>query len=152
VKRIPAGTSVRHVVAVEERMTVDFEQPEPGLGKLHGVYATYWLGRHFEMVSRKLTLPYLEEHDEGIGFELAIKHLAPTVPGMSVELEARFLRLRGNRVYCACRAVNSLGDLVGEGRTTQVILARDALAARLARLRERAEADPGQSSTSSSSR
>jgi fluoroacetyl-CoA thioesterase len=143
------GTSVLHVVTVEERMTVDFEQPEPGLGKLHDVYATYWLGRHFELVSRKLTLPYLEEHDEGIGFELSVRHLAPTLPGMSVELEARFLRRRGTRVYCACRAVNSLGDLVGEGRTTQVILAREELTGRLARLRERAGAAPGQSSRSS---
>jgi hypothetical protein len=41
---------------------------------------------------------------------------------------------------------------VGQGRTTQVILARDELAGRLERLRERAGAAPGQSSRSSSSR
>lgn len=119
-------------------MTVDFGQREPGLGKLHEVYATYWLAKHFELVSRKLTLPYLGEHEEGVGFEVSVRHLAPTLPGMSVALEARLDRVEGNRVYALCRAVNSLGDLVGEGSTTQVILDQSELERRFARLRERA--------------
>jgi fluoroacetyl-CoA thioesterase len=152
VREIPSGTGARHVVVVDEAMTVDFEQPEPGLGRLHPVYATYWLARHFELVSRKLTLPFLEEEDEGIGFELSVRHLAPTLPGMSVELEARFVRRRGNRIYCDCRAVNSLGDLAGEGTTTQVVLPKPELGGRLARLRERAREARSQSSSSRSSR
>jgi fluoroacetyl-CoA thioesterase len=137
VRSIPPSTRASHLITVTDAMTVDFEQPDPGLGRLHRVYATYWMAKHFELVSRKLTLPFLEEHDEGIGFELSVRHLAPALPGMKVELEARLQRVEGNRVFVACRAVSSLGDLIGEGSTTQVILSKDALARRFARLRHR---------------
>lgn len=136
VKDIPAATVARHRLEVSEAMTVDFEQSQPGLGKLHPVYATYWLAKHFELVSRKLTLPYLEEHEQGIGFELSVRHLAPALPGTEVELEAELLRVDGNRLYCRCRAT-ARGELIGEGSTTQVILPRSELKRRFASLRER---------------
>jgi fluoroacetyl-CoA thioesterase len=63
--------------------------------------------------------------------------LAPTLPGMSVELEATLERVEGSRLIMTCRAVNSLGDLVGEGGTTQVIVDRSELARRFALLRGR---------------
>lgn len=129
-------------------MTVDFEQSEPGLGKLHPVYATYWLAKHFELVSRKLTLPYLDEGETGIGFELSVRHLAPTLPGMAVEVEAVFSGLEGNRVFAQCRAVNSLGDVIGEGSTTQVILGERALQARFEAVRRRLDDDQSSSSRS----
>ena len=135
-KEIAAATIARHRVEVTEAMTVDFEQSQPGLGKLHRVYATYWLAKHFELVSRKLTLPYLEEHEEGIGFELSVRHLAPVLPGTEVELEAELLRVEGARIYCRCRATASSG-LIGEGSTTQVILPRSELERRFDSLRER---------------
>lgn len=122
---------------VEERMTVDFEQSEPGLGKLHRVYATYWLARHFELVGRKLSLPFLDEDEEGIGFELSVRHLAPALPGTALELEARHASTNGNRLYCECRARDEFGELVGEGSTTQVILERSALEERFERLGSR---------------
>lgn len=124
-------------------MTVDFEQPEPGLGRVHGVYATYWLARHFELVSRKLSLPFLEEHEEGIGFELTVRHLAPALPGTAIDLQARHVATEGNRLHCECRARSSFGELLGEGRTTQVILDRSVLEERFERLRARSRADGG---------
>lgn len=134
---IPTGTRAEHTIEVSPEMTVDFGQQEPGLGKLHEVYATYWLAKHFELVSRKLTLPYLGEREEGIGFEVSARHLAPTLPGMSVALEARLDRVEGNRVHALCRAVNSLGELVGVGSTTQVVLDRGELEQRFASVRGR---------------
>lgn len=136
-KPIPAGYRMSHSLVIDEEMTVDFQQQEPGLGRVHQVYATYWLGKHFELVSRKLTLPFLEEDDAGIGFELEVRHLASALPGMLVELEACYLRSDGNRLFVACTATSQLGDLIGEGNTTQVIMPKGKLEARFARLRER---------------
>ena len=118
-------------------MTVDFEQAEPELGKLHPVYATYWLTKHMELVSRKLILPFLEENEEGIGFEVSVKHLASALPGMEVRLTAQHLRTEKGRIYARCEAFNELGDKVGEGATTQVVLDRERLGAGFAALRER---------------
>ncbi len=136
-KPIPEGTTATHALTVSEAMTVDFEQAEPELGKLHPVYATYWLTKHMELVSRKIILPFLEPFEEGVGFEVSIKHLASALPGMEVRLEARYLRTEKNRVYASCEAFNELGDRVGEGTTTQVVLERKRLEAGFERLQER---------------
>lgn len=139
-KAIPDGYEATFEVTVTEAMTVDFEQDDPRLGRLHPVYATYWLTKHAELVSRKIILPFLEAGDEGIGHEVRIRHLASALPGMRVKLTARFVRREGNRVVADVRAVSELGDVVGEGATTQVVLPHEKLARGLAALRERWEA------------
>ena len=120
-------------------MTVDFEQGEPELGRLHPVYATYWLTKHMELVSRKIILPFLEADEEGIGFEVSVKHLASALPGMMVRLAAEHLKTEGNRIFVRCRALNELGDVIGEGATTQVVMKRERLERGFAKLRERWE-------------
>jgi len=136
-RAIPAGFEARFTLTVTDAMTVDFEQDQPGLGRLHPVYATYWLTRHAELASRKIILPFLEDGEEGIGFEVRIRHVASALPGMRVTLTARLREQAGNRVYADVSAVNELGDVVGEGATTQVILPRRALETGFERLRAR---------------
>ena len=138
-KKVPEGYTAAHTLTVTEAMTVDFEQDDPTLGKLHPVYATYWLTKHMELVSRKIILPFLETHEEGIGFEVSVKHLASALPGMEVRLTATHLRTEKNRVYARCEAVSELGDKVGEGTTTQVVLERERLEMGFERLKERWE-------------
>lgn len=126
-KAIPKGYATTFTLTVSDAMTVDFEQPETGLGKLHPVYATYWMTKHMELASRQLTLPFLDADEEGIGFEVAVKHLASALPGMQVTIQTRHLATRKTRVYTECEAYSELGDKIGEGSTTQVILPRDVL-------------------------
>lgn len=139
---IPQSYTATFELTVTDAMTVDFEQDEPELGKLHPVYATYWLTKHMELVSRKIILPFLEPGEAGIGFEVAVKHLASALPGMKVRLEASFERQEKNRIYARVRAWNELGDLVGEGTTTQVILSQETLEAGFAALRGRWQGSP----------
>ncbi len=136
-KPIPEGYRATLELTVTDAMTVDFEQPDPELGKLHPVYATYWLTKHMELVSRKVILPFLEPGEAGIGFEVSVKHTASALPGMKVRLEATFLEQENNRIYARVRAHNELGDLVGEGTTTQVILLQAKLEAGLTALQKR---------------
>jgi fluoroacetyl-CoA thioesterase len=138
-KVIPEGYTTHHEVVVTQGMTVDFEQPEPELGKLHPVYATYWLAKHMELVSRKIILPFLEEGEVGIGFEVSVRHLASALPGMKVRLTAKHQRTERNRVYAVCEAYHELGDKIGEGSTTQVILPKERLEQGFVALRERWE-------------
>src|SRR5690606_6226812 len=126
-------------VLVTPTMTVDFEQGDGRLGALHPVYATYWLAKHMELVSRKIILPYLEEHEEGIGFRVEVDHLASALPGMLVNVTGTFERLAGNRVHVDCTAVSELGDLIGRGATVQVILSKARLEDNLAQLEKRWE-------------
>ncbi|UCH26864.1 MAG: thioesterase family protein [Trueperaceae bacterium] len=142
-RSIPIRHAIEQIIAVTPEMTVDFEQNEPGLGKLHPVYATYWLTKHFELASRKLVLPYLDDDEESIGFEVQVKHLASTLPGMNVRIVSQHRTTKDNRIYIDCEAFNELGDKIAEGSTTQVVLARKRLVQKFAELRERWEAQIG---------
>jgi len=135
---IPPGHQARHSVLVTPAMTVDFEvEDDDKLGALHPVYATYWLAKHMELVSRKVILPYLEDHEEGIGYRVEVDHLASALPGMRVSITGVFDRQAGNRVHVNCTAVSELGDVIGRGATVQVILAKTRLEDNLAKLKER---------------
>ncbi len=140
-RAIPEGLETHHEVLVTDAMTVDFEdRADPRLGKLHPVYATYWMTKHMELVSRKIILPFLEEGEAGIGFAVEVKHLASALPGMRVRLTATFERMERNRVHATCQAVNELGDLIGTGATVQVILPETKLQAGFDDLRARWDA------------
>ena len=136
-KPIPEGHTATHEIIVTDGMTVDFEQDDPRLGKLHPVYATYWLVKHMELVSRKIILPFLDADEEGVGFEVSVTHLASALPGMTVRISAEHLKTEGNRIYARCEAVSELGDLVGTGTTTQVWMKRERLNGGFAKLRDR---------------
>ena len=125
-KPVPKGYRATFDLVVLEDMTVDFEQ-DPPLGKLHPVYATYWMTKHMELVSRKVILPFLEEDEEGIGFEVNVKHVASALPGMRVSVVAEHVKTEKNRVYTRCEAHSELGDKLGEGTVTQVILESERL-------------------------
>lgn len=114
-------------------MTVNFEE----LGKLHPVYATYWVGKHFEEVGRKLILPFLEEGEETIGTQLEVKHTASTLVGMKVIITATFIKREGRRLYAEMRAVNELGDEIATGTTTQALLPKEKIDDNFAMLKER---------------
>jgi len=135
---IPIGYQATFKTTVSDEMTVDFEHPDdPGLGKLHPVYATYWMAKHMELAGRKIILPFLEEGEEGIGSKVSVDHKASALPGMKVRITAVHIRTEGNRIYARCTAWNELGDVIGEGETEQVVLPGERLEQIFARLEER---------------
>ncbi len=120
---IPEGYEARLSVVVTEAMTVDFEE----LGRIHPLYATYWLCRHMEEAGRKIILPFLEDGEEGIGSAVSARHLAPAVAGERVDVVAEHVLTEKNRVRVRCRATNETGRVIGEGETEQTILPRERL-------------------------
>ena len=118
-KGIPQGYEGHLGVVVTEEMTVDFGE----LGKIHPVYATYWIAKHMEEAGRKVIIPFLEEPDEGIGSAVSVQHLASALPGMRVEVIAKHVATEGKKIVCECSATSELGDLIATGSTEQVVLA-----------------------------
>ena len=117
-KEIPHGYEGHLGVVVTEEMTVDFGE----LGKIHPVYATYWIARHMEEAGRKVIVPFLEEADEGLGIAVAVRHLASALPGMRLEVVAKHVATEGRKIVCDCTAISELGDLIATGSTEQVVL------------------------------
>ena len=126
---IPTGETAELDVVVTEEMTVRFDE----LGAVHPVYATYTMAKHFEEAGRKLLLRHLEPGEAGIGRSVSVEHLAPSWGGDAIRVTARCLELRGNRLTCACQAIDSTGRELGRGSTVQVVLPERDLQARLGR-------------------
>lgn len=130
---IPEGFTQTLTITVTREMTVNFDE----LGPLHPVYATYWMAKHFEEAGRKIIVPFLEEGENGLGSEVSVRHLASALPGMRLTVAARLERVQGRRVYAVMQAVSELGDLIGTGGTTQVVLPQARIDAGFAELQER---------------
>lgn len=115
---IPAGYQATFDVVVTQEMTVDFEE----LGRVHPVYATYWMAKHMELAGRKILVQFLEPHEDGIGFEVRVRHLAPALPGTRLRVVAEHTRTERNRIFVHCHVYDGRGRVIGEGETTQVVL------------------------------
>lgn len=132
-QNIPEGFTQTLTVMVTADMTVDFGE----LGQVHPVYATYWMAKHFEEAGRKIILPFLEDGEGGIGAQVDVTHTASALPGMTVTVTATLDRVEGRRIYATIRAVNELGDEIGHGATTQVVLPQTRIDAGFDDLRRR---------------
>ena len=117
-REIPVGATAAIEVVVTDDMTVDFAE----LGRVHPVYATYTMAKHFEEAGRKLLLHHLDAGEDGLGRAVSVEHLAPSWVGDRLRIEARCVEVRGNRVTCECTATDDAGRQVGRGSTVQVAM------------------------------
>ena len=139
-KPIAVGATAILEVLVTDDMTVDFTE----LGRVHPVYATYTMAKHFEEAGRKLLLRHLDDGEDGLGRAVTVEHLAPSWVGDQLTIEARCTETRGNRITCACTATDGDGREVGTGSTVQVVLPRDVLDRALDPASRRRDVSPDQ--------
>ena len=93
---------------------------------VHRVYSTWSMGHHFELASRKVLAPHLEDHEEGIGSHLSIDHLAPSPLGQTVRIVATAVELGPTTLVCDCLAYDG-ERIIGKGRQIQRILPKTKL-------------------------
>ncbi len=72
----------------------------------------------------------MEDHEEGMGASVQLKHLAASPLGSTVTLTATLIELCDNRVVTKVTAENHLG-LIGKGEVMQVILPKEKIAEKL---------------------
>lgn len=115
-----SGLEIDHTAEVEIDVTRDMHAAFEGQ-TVHELYSTSALVHHMEWVSRKIILPYLEDHEEGMGYHVEVSHLGPTLPGMKVKLRATVSDIRENKVICEVEAFNPRSK-IARGTITQVIV------------------------------
>ncbi|SFA50070.1 Thioesterase superfamily [Parageobacillus thermantarcticus] len=114
------GMRVGDTAVVEAVVTPDmFAQFEGNV--VHPAYSTVSMVYHMEWASRKIILPYLEEHEEGMGAAVSVKHIAPTAEGSTVTVTATVTEIRDNVVVTKVEAKNET-QVIGIGEVKQVIL------------------------------
>ncbi len=87
----PGATLTRRIVIDRDR-TIGF------MGEDARVYATPSMIMDIERTCRDLILEHAEAGEDSVGIEVAIKHLAATLPGMTVEIAVTVTAVEGRKV------------------------------------------------------
>ena len=78
-------------IAIDRAKTIGF------MGEEGRVYATPYLIGDIEMTCRQLILEHADANEDSVGMEVAIKHLAPTLPGSTVEIAVSVTAVEGRK-------------------------------------------------------
>ncbi|USG65644.1 thioesterase [Brevibacillus ruminantium] len=109
------GSAAEFTVTVTDEMFPAFDGEV-----VHRVMSTVSMIYYMEKVGRYVILPYLEEHEEGSGFAINIKHVGPAVAGQEVTFRAVCTEVTEKRVVCEVTA-QTTRHTVGLGTFTQAI-------------------------------
>jgi len=125
------GASRTSCITVEKAKTIGF------MGEEGRVYATPYLIGDIEMTCRQLILDHADVNEDSVGMEVAVKHLAPTLMGMTVEVTVTVMAVEGRKVTFEV-AVNDEVEKVGTGTHTRFVVEKaktlERLKAKAARL------------------
>jgi len=103
--------SLRPGVSRTSRIEVDRDRTIGFMGEEGRVYGTPYLVRDIEMTCRQLILDHGDAGEDSVGTDVAIKHLAPTPFGMSVEITAMVVAVDGRKVTFEISAKDSLDQI-----------------------------------------
>src|SRR5215468_11179477 len=80
------------------RITIGPERTISFMGEDSRTYATPAMIRDIEYTCRDLIMEHADPGEDSVGMEVAVKHLAPTLLGMTVEIAVRVLAVDGRKV------------------------------------------------------
>jgi predicted thioesterase len=106
--------SLRPGVSRISRFEVDRERTIGFMGEEGRVYGTPYLVRDIEMTCRQLILDHGDAGEDSVGTDVAIKHLAPTLLGMSVEITVTVTAVEGRKIAFEISAKDNI-EQIGTG-------------------------------------
>ncbi len=128
------GVSRVNRIAIGRERTIGF------MGEEARTYATPSMILDIEHTCRELIIEHADAGEDSVGMEVAVKHLAPTLMGMTVEITARVAAVEGRKVEFEVAVKDELDD-VGAGTHTRFVVDKaktlERLKAKAARLAAR---------------
>lgn len=103
------------------RIAIDRERTIAFMGEEARVYATPRLVGDIEMTCRNLLLEHADPGEDSVGVEVALKHLAPTLPGMTVEISVTVSAVEKRRVSFDVAVRDEL-EAVSRGTHTRFVV------------------------------
>src|SRR5437868_13491459 len=97
----PGVTHVKSIV-IDRPRTIGF------MGEDARVYATPSMILDMEHTCRELILQHADAGEDSVGIEVAVKHLAATLTGQTVEITAKVISVEGRKVTCELTAKDEL--------------------------------------------
>ena len=115
-KALEVGITHSEKKQVTPEDTAEFYQS----GRLK-VLATPAMIALMEMAAMKTILPYLEDEEDTVGFELSIKHFKPTPVGDAIECEAILTETNGKKLVFEVVARDAK-EVIGKGRHVRYVI------------------------------
>lgn len=117
--RIPAEKTVPHLYPEAHEFV---QMPK--------VFATGFMVGLMEWTCMKVLEAHLDEGEGSLGVHINVSHLAATVPGQTVTVEAECTAVEGRKVTFRVKARDEL-DVIGEGEHVRMIVSWDKFVARV---------------------
>jgi fluoroacetyl-CoA thioesterase len=113
--------SLRPGASRVNRLTVNRERTISFMGEEARTYATPSMILDIEHTCRELILEHADAGEDSVGMEVAIKHLAPSLMGMAVEITVRVAAVEGRKVTFEVAAKDDL-DAISAGSHTRFVV------------------------------
>jgi predicted thioesterase len=135
--------SLRPGVSRVIRIVVDRARTISFMGEDMRTYATPSMILDIEQTCRDLIVEHADPGEDSVGMEVVVRHLAPTLSGMTVEVSVKVLSIEGRKVQFEASVRDELEE-VGAGTHTRFVVDKaktfERLKAKAARLAARSEA------------
>ena len=114
-------SSLRPGISRVKRVVVDHGRTIGFMGEEARTYATPSMILDIEHACRELIADHADPGEDSVGMEVAVKHLAPTLMGMSVEVTVRVVAMEGRKVLFEAAVKDDLED-VGAGTHARFVV------------------------------
>ena len=101
--------SLRPGLVKAKRIAIDRERTIGFMGEEGRVYGTPYLVGDIERTCRDLLLEHADAGEDSVGIEVSVRHLAPTLLGMEVEITAKVTAVDGRKVTFEVAAKDEIG-------------------------------------------
>lgn len=135
-----AKTQFAYTVPPEKTVSNIF-QDAPELQVMPSVFATGFMVGLMEWTCMKVLEGHLDVGEGSLGTHIDVNHIAATVPGQTVTVDAECTEVRGRRVWFWVRAHDGV-ELIGEGRHERAVVAWERFVGRVNEKATRAHAAP----------
>jgi fluoroacetyl-CoA thioesterase len=109
------GVSRVNRIAIDRSRTISF------MGEEARTYATPSMILDIEHTCRALILEYADAGEDSVGMEVAVRHLAPTLMDMTVDITVRVTAVEGRKISFEAKVKDQL-DEVGAGTHTRFVV------------------------------
>jgi fluoroacetyl-CoA thioesterase len=113
--------SLQAGVSMTRRITVDRDRTVGFMGEDARVYGTPLMIMDVEQTCRNLIMEHADAGEDSVGIEVGVKHLAATLPGMTVDIEVRVASVDGRKVTFDVSAKDEL-DAICSGMHTRFVV------------------------------
>jgi predicted thioesterase len=103
--------SLRPGLSRTSRIEIDPDRTIGFMGEEGRVYGTPYLVRDIEVTCRQLILDHADAGEDSVGTDVAIKHLAPTLLGMSVEITVTVAAVEGRKIVFDISAKDNIEQI-----------------------------------------